>query len=93
LRNYRRLLVEAGRIREAEPIIAEAESLYASSFPPTDPQRLGFDVVRAQLLLARGNRDEAHTILENVTATARAGDPRTAPTAELLREQFGQDGG
>ncbi len=92
LRNYGRLLVESGRIEEAEPMIAEAAELYARAFPPDDPQRLSFDVVRAELLLARGERAEARTILESVVANARAGDARTARAAELLKAEFGEGG-
>jgi serine/threonine-protein kinase len=89
LRNYGRLLVEAGRVAEAEPLIAEAGDIYARAFSPTDPQRLSFEVVRAQLLLVRGLRDEARAILEQVVATAPPGDARTARARELLQDQFG----
>jgi serine/threonine-protein kinase len=88
LRNYGRLLVQAGRVAEAGPLIDEAAVLYARAFPPSDPQRLSFDVVRAELLLSRGERDEARAILEQVVTTAPGGDPRTARAHELLRTEF-----
>lgn len=90
LRNYARLLVETGRIREAEPMVAEAEGIFSHTFAPTDPQRLSFDVVRAELLLAQAKRDSARAILEHVVASAPENDPRNQQAAEMLRKEFGE---
>jgi tetratricopeptide (TPR) repeat protein len=89
---YAGVLIDLGRVEEAAPMLAEAGPIWEEAVGPDHRDRLRYSTLLARFHLARGEREEARVLLEDVAARAEAAGVDYEEVRTLLREASGEGG-